>query len=114
MGLDWIGLDGWLSYTAVTPRASLKSDANKFLVLLSDQDYFSPDLLSRRSWLPLSPQKCPGEGNVGSCDSEQGSQFQDLVPNIESSGTQYLGPVSQFQDIALNIELDTLTQYWKL
>ena len=29
MGLDWIGLDGWLSYTAVTPRASLKSDANK-------------------------------------------------------------------------------------
>ena len=28
MGLDWIGLDGWLSYTAVTPRASLKSDAN--------------------------------------------------------------------------------------
>ena len=23
------GWDGWLSYTAVTPRASLKSDANK-------------------------------------------------------------------------------------
>ena len=23
------GMDGWLSYTAVTPRASLKSDANK-------------------------------------------------------------------------------------
>ena len=31
MGLDWIGLDGWLSYTAVTPRASLKSDANNGL-----------------------------------------------------------------------------------
>ena len=28
MGLDW--MDGWLSYTAVTPRASLKSDANKY------------------------------------------------------------------------------------
>ena len=29
-GWDWIGLDGmgWLSYTAVTPRASLQSDAN--------------------------------------------------------------------------------------
>ena len=27
MGLDW--MDGWLSYTAVTPRASLQSDANK-------------------------------------------------------------------------------------
>ena len=26
---DWMdGWDGWLSYTAVTPRASLKSDAN--------------------------------------------------------------------------------------
>ena len=25
----WDGLDGWLSYTAVTPRASLQSDANK-------------------------------------------------------------------------------------
>ena len=25
--MDWMGLDG-LSYTAVTPRASLKSDAN--------------------------------------------------------------------------------------
>ena len=24
-----MGLDGWLSYTAVTPRASLKSDAKK-------------------------------------------------------------------------------------
>ena len=24
-----MGLDGWLSYTAVTPRASLQSDANK-------------------------------------------------------------------------------------
>ena len=88
-----------------------------FIFLISDQCcYFSPDFLPnfRPSWLPLSPQKCPGEGNVGSCDSEQGSQFQDLVPNIESSGTQYLGPVSQFQDIALNIELDILTQYWKL
>ena len=33
MGLDWIGLDGmgWLSYTAVTPRASLQSDANNIL-----------------------------------------------------------------------------------
>ena len=29
MGWDWMGLDGWLSYTAVTPRASLQSDANK-------------------------------------------------------------------------------------
>ena len=30
IGLDWIGLDGLdgLSYTAVTPRASLQSDAN--------------------------------------------------------------------------------------
>ena len=28
--MDWMGLDG-LSYTAVTPRASLKSDANKHL-----------------------------------------------------------------------------------
>ena len=27
-GMDGIGLD-WLSYTAVTPRASLQSDANK-------------------------------------------------------------------------------------
>ena len=25
--MDW--MDGWLSYTAVTPRASLQSDANK-------------------------------------------------------------------------------------
>ena len=33
MGLDWIGLDGWLSYTAVTPRASLKSDANIILTV---------------------------------------------------------------------------------
>ena len=31
MSDEWIGLDGWLSYTAVTPRASLKSDANNFL-----------------------------------------------------------------------------------
>ena len=29
--IGWIGLD-WLSYTAVTPRASLKSDANNNLV----------------------------------------------------------------------------------
>ena len=32
-GLDW--MDGWLSYTAVTLRASLKSDANKDLSALS-------------------------------------------------------------------------------
>ena len=38
-GWDWmdgIGLDGWLSYTAVTPRASLKSDANKYIDCNSD------------------------------------------------------------------------------
>ena len=35
---DWLdGWDGWLSYTAVTPRASLKSDANK-------NDFFCPCL----------------------------------------------------------------------
>ena len=30
MSDGWDGLDGWLSYTAVAPRASLKSDANKW------------------------------------------------------------------------------------
>ena len=29
---DWIGWIGWLCYTAVTPRASLQSDANKYQV----------------------------------------------------------------------------------
>ena len=42
MGLDWIGLDGWLSYTAVTPRASLKSDANNHYQL---DNYFLAALL---------------------------------------------------------------------
>ena len=35
MGLDWIGLDGWLSYTALTPRASLKSDANNGIIIIT-------------------------------------------------------------------------------
>ena len=38
MGWDWIGLD-WLFYTAVTPRASLQSDANNMhlpLMLTAD------------------------------------------------------------------------------
>ena len=42
----------------------------------------------RPSWPPLSLQKCPEGGSVGSCDSEQGSLFQDLPPNIPP---QYLG-----------------------
>ena len=31
------GMDGWLSYTAVTPRASLKSDANKIKIKKNSQ-----------------------------------------------------------------------------
>ena len=36
-GMGWDGMDwmGWLSYTAVTPRASLLSDANKVLPTLT-------------------------------------------------------------------------------
>ena len=43
MGLDWIGLDGmgWLSYTAVTPRASLQSDANNCALLKTIQTIHS-------------------------------------------------------------------------
>ena len=36
-GMGWDGI-GWLSYTAVTPRASLQSDAKKQIETLKESD----------------------------------------------------------------------------
>ena len=56
-GLDWIG---WLSYTAVTPRASLKSDANNihYCIIVDSFELASILDLCVILFLPIFPKLC--------------------------------------------------------
>ena len=62
-GLDW--MDGWLSYTAVTPRASLKSDANNTTIPSLEKNDHRLSLF----WLLHLSELCAADKTASSYDS---------------------------------------------